>query len=151
MDGGAEMAAESLVLIDQFWICSRYIQQRAPSSISRAQKHELPGHDRIGCVDFVACLPGMRPKLLARLQVDAVDGFLAENRRASPAAKRMEYRGYGSTKPIASNDNPEGRQLNRRTEFKITGTDYKPLKSFANKFNFIDKLKALRNESSDRN
>lgn len=38
---------------------------------------------------------------------------------------RLEHRGYGETKPIAPNtypdgsDNPEGRQLNRRTEFKI--------------------------------
>ncbi|MDR0941410.1 MAG: OmpA family protein [Bacteroidales bacterium] len=41
---------------------------------------------------------------------------------------RLVARGYGETRPIAPNenedgsDNPEGRQKNRRTEFKIIGT-----------------------------
>jgi outer membrane protein OmpA-like peptidoglycan-associated protein len=35
------------------------------------------------------------------------------------AKERLEYKGYGLTQPMASNDNEEGRQLNRRTEFKI--------------------------------
>ena len=39
--------------------------------------------------------------------------------------KRLVPVGYGETKPIASNtnedgsDNPEGREKNRRTEFKV--------------------------------
>jgi outer membrane protein OmpA-like peptidoglycan-associated protein len=33
--------------------------------------------------------------------------------------ERLEYKGYGLTQPIAPNDTDEGRQLNRRTEFKI--------------------------------
>ncbi|MEX1189325.1 MAG: OmpA family protein [Bacteroidia bacterium] len=32
---------------------------------------------------------------------------------------RLEYKGYGFTQPIAPNDTDQGRQLNRRTEFKI--------------------------------
>jgi outer membrane protein OmpA-like peptidoglycan-associated protein len=32
---------------------------------------------------------------------------------------RLTFMGYGFDKPVASNDNDEGRQLNRRTEFKI--------------------------------
>jgi len=32
---------------------------------------------------------------------------------------RLEFKGYGLTQPIASNDTEEGRQENRRTEFKI--------------------------------
>lgn len=35
-------------------------------------------------------------------------------------ANRLTYKGYGQTRPIATNDTPEGRQLNRRTEMKIT-------------------------------
>ncbi len=34
-------------------------------------------------------------------------------------SKRLTYMGYGFTQPIATNKTDEGRQLNRRTEFKI--------------------------------
>jgi outer membrane protein OmpA-like peptidoglycan-associated protein len=40
---------------------------------------------------------------------------------------RLQAKGYGATQPIAPNtkedgsDNPEGRQMNRRTEFKVLG------------------------------
>ena len=37
------------------------------------------------------------------------------------AAKRLTAKGYGSAKPIATNNSAEGRQENRRTEFMITG------------------------------
>jgi OmpA-OmpF porin, OOP family len=35
------------------------------------------------------------------------------------AAVRIASQGYGETKPVATNDTDEGRQLNRRVEFKI--------------------------------
>jgi outer membrane protein OmpA-like peptidoglycan-associated protein len=35
------------------------------------------------------------------------------------AADRLEYKGYGETKPIDTNDTEEGMANNRRTEFKI--------------------------------
>ncbi len=37
------------------------------------------------------------------------------------AADRLTYKGYGMDNPIATNETDEGRQQNRRTEFKITG------------------------------
>jgi OmpA-OmpF porin, OOP family len=36
------------------------------------------------------------------------------------APNRVTSQGYGETKPVAANDTPENRQLNRRVEFKIT-------------------------------
>ncbi len=38
-------------------------------------------------------------------------------------ASRLEYKGYGFDKPIAPNDTEAGRQQNRRTEFKVIGTN----------------------------
>ncbi|MCD4746214.1 MAG: OmpA family protein [Bacteroidales bacterium] len=35
------------------------------------------------------------------------------------AQNRMVYKGYGSAEPVATNETKQGRQLNRRTEFKI--------------------------------
>ena len=49
---------------------------------------------------------------------DAVIKYLIE-KGISP--DRLKSKGYGESKPIASNDNAEGRQKNRRTEFKIIG------------------------------
>ncbi|MBK21441.1 MAG: hypothetical protein CMP63_03870 [Flavobacteriales bacterium] len=35
--------------------------------------------------------------------------------------ERLSYKGYADNEPIMSNENPEGRSKNRRTEFKIIG------------------------------
>jgi OOP family OmpA-OmpF porin len=34
-------------------------------------------------------------------------------------ASRLTFIGFGEEKPIATNETEEGRQLNRRTEFKV--------------------------------
>lgn len=36
-------------------------------------------------------------------------------------ASRLTYKGYGLNQPIDTNETPEGRANNRRTEFKIIG------------------------------
>lgn len=38
-------------------------------------------------------------------------------------ARQLTYKGYGDSKPIASNETEEGRRINRRTQFKVVKTD----------------------------
>jgi outer membrane protein OmpA-like peptidoglycan-associated protein len=35
------------------------------------------------------------------------------------SGERLSYKGYGETKPVAPNDSPDNKQLNRRTEIEI--------------------------------
>ena len=37
------------------------------------------------------------------------------------SSSRLSFKGFGSSKPVVSNATPEGRALNRRTEFVVTG------------------------------
>lgn len=59
---------------------------------------------------------------------DAANQILSENRakaivdylyKKGVAKGRLTPKGYGETQPVADNDSPEGRQLNRRTELLI--------------------------------
>lgn len=54
--------------------------------------------------------------ILAQRRAEAVATFLSEQ---GISTKRLSVKGFGSDKPIASNDNEEGRQQNRRVEFVI--------------------------------
>ncbi len=53
---------------------------------------------------------------LSQLRADAVKSYLAGK---GISRDRVVAVGYGETQPVASNDTPEGRQENRRTEVKI--------------------------------
>jgi len=53
---------------------------------------------------------------LSENRAKAVHDYLIN---AGIAASRLTYKGYGQSQPIADNDTDEGRQLNRRTDFKI--------------------------------
>lgn len=70
---------------------------------------EISGHtDSRGSDEYNQKLSENRSK--------AVVAYLVEH---GIAAKRLQYKGYGETKPIDTNETDEGRQQNRRTEFKI--------------------------------
>lgn len=91
-----------------------------PASINELQrivkilnKHpyrvEIGGHtDNVGADGF--------NKRLSEQRAKAVKDYLMQN---GIDAKRLIIRGYGKSKPIASNKTEEGRQKNRRVEFKF--------------------------------
>jgi len=55
---------------------------------------------------------------LSQRRAQAVVGYLTAH---GITADRLTAAGYGDTRPVTSNTTPAGRQLNRRTEFKVTG------------------------------
>ncbi|TVQ17009.1 MAG: hypothetical protein EA361_03240 [Bacteroidetes bacterium] len=72
-------------------------------------KIEISGHtDNVGSAAVNQRLSGQRAQ--------AVVEFLIER---GIDRERLTYKGYGFDRPIAPNDTPEGRQMNRRTEFEI--------------------------------
>ena len=72
-------------------------------------KIEVGGHtDGRGSVDYNQRLSESRAK-------EVVD-YLIEK---GIEPRRLQYKGYGKTKPIATNDTEAGRSRNRRVEFKI--------------------------------
>ncbi|HYG40072.1 MAG TPA: OmpA family protein [Cytophagales bacterium] len=75
-------------------------------------KIKISGHtDNIGDAEF--------NKHLSQKRANAVVEYL---KRKGVDARRLTSEGYGEEKPLASNDDEkDGRELNRRTEFKIIG------------------------------
>jgi outer membrane protein OmpA-like peptidoglycan-associated protein len=72
-------------------------------------KIEISGHtDSKGADDYNKKLSNSRAK-------SVVDYLISKG----IAADRLTFVGYGEEQPIDSNDNDNGRQMNRRTEFKI--------------------------------
>lgn len=55
---------------------------------------------------------------LSDARAKAVYNYLIEK---NIEAERLQFKGYGRNKPIASNATPDGRQQNRRTSFIVTG------------------------------
>lgn len=75
-------------------------------------KVEIAGHtDAVGTAAY--------NKILSQRRAEAVKDFLTKK---GIDARRITAVGYGKTKPLASNDDEaEGRELNRRVEFKVLG------------------------------
>ncbi|MBE9586816.1 OmpA family protein [Mucilaginibacter sp. JRF] len=70
---------------------------------------EISGHtDNMGNDDL--------NKVLSENRAKEVYNYLIKDK---VPAGRLVYKGYGETQPIADNNTENGRQLNRRTEFKI--------------------------------
>lgn len=76
-------------------------------------KIEISGHtDNKGSLDYNKQLSKARAKTV-------VDYLITKG----ISADRLTFEGYAFEKPIATNDTDEGRQLNRRVEFKVISND----------------------------
>jgi len=75
---------------------------------------EIGGHtDNVGGLEYNQALSEGRSAAVVAYMV-----------RAEPSLRgRLTSRGYAYSQPKATNDTPEGRQLNRRTELKVTNPD----------------------------
>ncbi len=72
---------------------------------------EIQGHtDDTGLAEKNLTLSDKRAKSVAE--------YLISNKIEE---KRLIWKGYGETRPVAKNDTPEGRRMNRRTTIKILG------------------------------
>ncbi len=91
----------SMPLLDQV---AAVIQQLSPALRVRIEGHS----DDHGNPQYNTDLSFRR----ARAVVEYLSG-------RGVARERLEFRGYGSQHPVAPNDSPEGRALNRRVEFTI--------------------------------
>ena len=87
--------------------------KEAPEIIVEISSHT----DNHGSADF--------NQKLSQRRADEIINYLVKN---GIEKTRLEGKGYGFEKPIAPNtypdgtDNPDGRQLNRRTEFRVVGS-----------------------------
>jgi len=74
-------------------------------------KLQVEGHtDSVGSEEF--------NQRLSEQRAGAVRDYLVEQAVSSDS---ITVRGFGKTRPVASNDTPEGRQQNRRVEIVVTG------------------------------
>lgn len=96
---------------------------------STLRNESIPELTRL--IDFLKQAPSMRIEISGHTDSRGSDDYnlkLSESRAKAVvtylidkgiAATRLEYKGYGETKPMDTNETDEGRQLNRRTEFTI--------------------------------
>ncbi len=78
-----------------------------------AETFEVDGHtDSTGTSEY--------NMTLSQRRADSVAGYLIDQ---GVAGGQITARGFGETQPKESNDTPEGRQINRRVEIHIRGTN----------------------------
>lgn len=96
----ADILSSSQKVLDEFIV---FLNDHPTMTIS------IEGHtDNVGSDEFNLILSENRAK--------AVYNYLVNN---GIDANRLQYKGFGKTTPIATNETEEGRAMNRRTEFVI--------------------------------
>jgi len=104
-------SGESFILPEHFLLLTKVMQALREFPNSRI---EVAGHtDALGDDAYNFQLSERRAM--------AVRSYLLANMNIQP--EQIQSRGYGETRPIASNESPEGRQLNRRIEIILNLKD----------------------------
>jgi OOP family OmpA-OmpF porin len=67
-----------------------------------------------------------REEMNARLSLERARAVLDELRLRRVLTSELEAQGYGESRPIADNDTEEGRETNRRIEFRLIGPEAEP-------------------------
>ncbi len=100
--GGAVLADKSFTLLDQLVL----VVMNCPNQIILIEGYtDSKGSEK-------------RNKILSQKRAQAVADYLQEK---GINKNKLKVKGYGEEKPIASNQTPEGRALNRRIEFIVEG------------------------------
>ena len=104
--------ASAVIKPESFTILDQVSQQlRAHPEVKTLR---IEGHtDSVGADDY-----NMR---LSQARAESVKKYLTEKGRIAP--ERLIAKGYGETRPIASNTTPRGKAQNRRVEFLIVEQD----------------------------
>lgn len=76
-------------------------------------KVQVNGHTDIGRVDD--------PDFNMNLSIKRANAVVTYLKAKGVNPNQLSFKGFGNTKPIADNNSPEGRALNRRIEFEIIG------------------------------
>ncbi|HEY5125329.1 MAG TPA: OmpA family protein, partial [Ignavibacteria bacterium] len=96
----SKLKSESYLELDRLY---KFLIENSDISV------EISGHtDNIGSDEYNITLSNAR--------ANAVKDYLVSK---GISTNRIISKGYGKSKPVATNDTDEGRQLNRRVEFKI--------------------------------
>jgi outer membrane protein OmpA-like peptidoglycan-associated protein/tetratricopeptide (TPR) repeat protein len=129
------------IILDPIIVGSRIILKNIFFDFDKATLRPISNVEIKNLVTIMNKYPNMKVEISGHTDNKGNDAYnlkLSDERAKAVVAKlitsginsnRMKAKGYGETMPIAKNekpdgsDNPEGRQLNRRVEFKITEID----------------------------
>ena len=131
------ISLDTLIVLDKIEINKTFVLENIYYNFNRAEIREDAAKELDKLVQLLVDNPEIKIELGSHTDSVDTDSFnmLLSQRRAESAVTyivqngiapdRIVAKGYGESKPIARNtnpdgsDNPDGRQKNRRTEFKI--------------------------------
>ena len=122
---------EKDILLDKLVVGSKIVLNNIFFDFNKSSLRDLSIAELKRVVKMMTDLPTLKIELSGHtdnIGSEAYNQKLSEDRAHSVVnylvasgieASRLAYKGYGEIEPIAENDTEQGRQLNRRTEFKV--------------------------------